>query len=221
MRVVVADDHILLREGVARLLADSGLLIVGQAGDADRLLELVHAQRPDVALVDIRMPPSHTTDGLVAALRIRDEYPAIGVLLLSQFVETHYAVQLLGSSSGRVGYLLKERISDIDEFVDAVRRVGRGGTVVDPAVVTRLLNRRRENDPLAELTERERQVLGLMAEGRSNVAITRQLRLSAKTVETHVGNIFTKLDLLPTADDHRRVLAVVTYLRASATAATA
>jgi DNA-binding NarL/FixJ family response regulator len=215
LRVVIADDHVLLREGVARLLGDAGLSVVGQAGDAEVLLALVEAELPDVAVVDIRMPPSHTNDGLVAAMRIREEYPAVGVLLLSQYVDTHYPVRLLASASGRIGYMLKTRISDIEEFVDAVQRVGRGETVVDSAVVSRLLRRHGDRDLLADLTEREREVLALMAEGRSNVAISRHLRLSGKTVESHVTNIFTKLRLTPALDDHRRVLAVVTYLRAS------
>lgn len=215
LRVVLADDHVLLREGMARLLNDAGFSVVGQTGDADGLIALVQAEEPNVAVVDIRMPPSNTNDGLIAAMRIRADYPAVGVLLLSQYLETHYPVRLLGSASGRIGYLLKERVSDVDTFVDAVRQVGRGGTVVDSAVISRLLQRRRDHDPLVDLTDREREVLALMAEGRSNAAVSRHLRLSNKTVESHVSNIFTKLGLPPAQDDHRRVLAVLTYLRTS------
>jgi DNA-binding NarL/FixJ family response regulator len=213
VRVVLADDAILFREGVARLLIEADFEVVGQAGDAESLIEIVRAKEPHVAVVDIRMPPSHTTEGLVAALRIRHEQPDVGVLVLSQYVETHYAVRLLGDGRGRVGYLLKDWVSDVEDFVEAVRRVGCGGSVVDPQVVAQLLRRRRAPDPLVELTDREREVLSLMAEGRSNLAIQQRLFLSKKTVETHVSSIFTKLDLPPAADDHRRVLAVLTYLR--------
>jgi serine/threonine-protein kinase len=213
VRVVLADDAVLFREGIARLLTDAGYAIAGQAGDGDTLLGLVRSTEPQVAVVDIRMPPTHTTEGLLAALRIRRDHPTVGVLLLSQYVETHYVEQLLGQGTGRVGYLLKDRVPDIDEFVDAVRRVGSGGSVVDPLVVAQLLNRRRNPDPLAALTDREREVLELIAEGRSNHAIRTRLFVSTKTVETHVSSIFTKLGLSPTADDHRRVRAVLTYLR--------
>jgi DNA-binding NarL/FixJ family response regulator len=213
MRVVLADDAVLFREGVARLLDDAGFDVTGQAGDAETLLELVRSTGPQVAIVDIRMPPTHTTEGLVAALRIRQEHPGVGVLVLSQYVETHYAVRLLGDAAGSIGYLLKDRVPDVHEFVDVVRRVGCGGSVVDPHVVSQLLGRRRDPDPLAELTGREREVLALMAEGRSNQAIRQRLFLSPKTVETHVSSIFAKLGLPPTTDSHRRVLAVLAYLR--------
>jgi len=213
VRVVLADDAVLFREGVARLLGDAGFDVGGQAGDADMLLELVRSTAPQVAIVDIRMPPTHTNEGLVAALRIRQDHPGVGVLVLSQYVETHYAVRLLGDATGRVGYLLKDRVPDVDEFIDAVRRVGCGGSVVDPQVVAQLLGRRRNPDPLTELTRRECEVLALMAEGRSNQAICQRLFLGAKTVETHVSSIFSKLALPPTTDSHRRVLAVLTYLR--------
>lgn len=213
LRVAIADDHVLLREGVARLLGDAGIAVVGQAADADGLLALIGRVSPDVAIVDIRMPPTHTNEGLAAAMRIRDEYPETGVLLLSQYVETHYAFRLLDGAAGRIGYLLKGRISDIDGFVDNVRRVGQGGTVVDSSLVARLMNRKPDHGAISNLTERERDVLALMAEGRSNAAISRHLRVSGKTVETHVTNIFNKLNLLPTLDHHRRVLAVLTYLR--------
>lgn len=213
MRVVLADDAVLFREGVARLLADAGFSVVGQAGNAEELLDLIRSTAPQVAIVDIRMPPTHTTEGLVVALRIQQEHPVVGVLLLSHYVETSYAVQLLSPGTGRVGYLLKDRVPDVREFVDVVRRVGQGGSVVDPLVVDQLLTRRRNPDPLAELSLREREVLTLMAEGRSNQAICQRLFLSAKTVETHVSNIFTKLNLPPTTDGNRRVLAVLAHLR--------
>ena len=213
MRVVLADDAVLFRKGLARLLADAGVDVVGQAGDGENLIELVRSTVPDVAIVDIRMPPTHTTEGLVAALRIREEHPDVGVLVLSQYVETTYAVQLLGPGTGRIGYLLKDRVPDVDEFIDVVQRVGCGGSVVDPQVVAQLLGKRRNPDPLAELTGREREVLAMMAEGRSNQAICQRLFLSPKTIETHVSSIFAKLALAPASDNHRRVLAVLTYLR--------
>jgi DNA-binding NarL/FixJ family response regulator len=210
---VLADDAVLFRAGMARLLSDAGFDVAGQAGDAAALLDLVRTAEPQIAVVDIRMPPTHTTEGLVAALRIRREHPPVGVLVLSQYVESHYAVQLLTPGTGGVGYLLKDSVPDVAEFVAAVRRVGRGRSVVDPQVVAELLRRQAQRDPLAGLTERERQVLALMAEGRSNQAIRNRLYLSPKTVETHVNSILTKLGLPPAPDDHRRVLAVLTYLR--------
>jgi DNA-binding NarL/FixJ family response regulator len=213
--VIVADDAVLVREGVARLLSDHGFEVVDQVGDADALLAAVDAHRPDVVVVDIRMPPTHSVEGLVAAREIRSRYPAVGVLVLSQHLESRYAVDLLQSGGG-IGYLLKERVGDVAGFADAVRRVGEGETAIDPEVVAGLLDHPGRRDPLAALTDRERQVLALMAEGRSNQAIGARLYLGAKTVETHVRNVFTKLDLLPEADDHRRVLAVVTYLRGRA-----
>jgi DNA-binding NarL/FixJ family response regulator/class 3 adenylate cyclase len=215
LRVVVADDSVLFREGVVRVLEDAGFDVIGTAGNADELLEQVRAARPDVAVVDIRMPPSHTNEGLVAAARIREELPSVGVLVLSQYVETQHAVRLLEASAEGIGYLLKDRVADVDDLADGVRRVAGGGSVIDPEVVSKLLQRSRQLDPLEKLTSRERDVLALMAEGRSNQAIGERLFLSPKTVETHVGHIFDKLGLLPAADDHRRVLAVVAHLRRS------
>ena len=214
MRVVVAEDSVLLREGVVRLLEECGLEVVGQAGDADELLRKVGAHKPDVAVVDIRMPPTNTDDGLRAALEIRRSHPDTGVLVLSQYVEEAYAVELVADSAEGVGYLLKDRVADVDRFVDSVRRVGEGGSALDPEVVSRLLGRRRREDPLGELTPREREVLGLMAEGRSNGAIADQLVVTERAVEKHVTSIFGKLSLAPAAEDHRRVLAVLTFLRA-------
>jgi DNA-binding NarL/FixJ family response regulator len=212
MRVVIADDAVLLREGLAKLLADSGFEVVAQAADAEELLLRVRSYRPDVAIVDIRMPPTHTDEGAAAAQTIRAELPEVGVLLLSQTIETRRALRLFTETAEGFGYLLKDRVVDVDDFLDAVRRVGRGGTAVDPEVIAHLLGRRRPDDPIAELTERERAVLELMAEGRSNAGIGGKLFLSPKTVETHIASIFRKLGLHDAPDDHRRVLAVLAYL---------
>jgi len=214
MRVVVADDSVLFRAGLARLLDGSGFIVVGQAGDAAELLAAVESARPDIAITDIRMPPTHTTEGLLAAAQIRERHPEIAVLLLSQYVETTHALRLLEHGAARVGYLLKDRVSDIRDFLEVVRRVGGGGSAIDPEVVAQLVVRRRQRDVVGELTERERDVLKLMAEGRSNSAIGDALHLSPKTVESHVRSIFMKLELEPTEEDHRRVRAVLTYLRA-------
>ncbi len=214
MRVVLADDSMLLREGIARLLEEAGMEVVAQSGDAEDLLRKVGAHKPDVAIVDVRMPPTHTDEGLRAAAEIRDRFPKTGVLVLSQYIEESYAMELLGSHTEGVGYMLKDRVSDLDRFVEGVKRVGEGGSVLDPEVVSRLLGRRREADPLAEISPRERDVLGLMAEGRSNHAIATELVVTERAVEKHVTSIFNKLNLPPTADDHRRVLAVLTYLKA-------
>ncbi len=213
MRVVIADDSILLREGVVRLLEEAGFEVVGQAGDADDLIRKVAAHKPDVAVVDVRMPPTNTDDGLRAAQKIREEHPETSVLVLSQYVEEAYAMELLSESAEGVGYLLKDRVADLDRFTDSVRRVGQGGSALDPEVVAALLGRRRQEDPLADLTPREREVLGLMAEGRSNHAIAEQLVVTERAVEKHVTSIFGKLRLQPAAEDHRRVLAVLTYMR--------
>ncbi|MGH2658414.1 MAG: response regulator transcription factor [Actinomycetota bacterium] len=215
LRLLLVEDSVLIREGVARVLTEAGFQIVGQAGDADDLLERVREATPDVVVTDIRMPPTHTTEGLVAAERIRTEFPNVGVLVLSQYVESRHAVRLLEQSPAGVGYLLKDRIADVEELADAVRRVARGGSVIDPEVVSQLLGRRRERDSVEELTSREREILGLMAEGRTNQAICERLYLSPKTVESHVAHILIKLGLEPAADDHRRVLAVLAYLRSS------
>jgi DNA-binding NarL/FixJ family response regulator len=214
MRVVIADDAVLFREGLARVLEAAGIEVAAQVGDAEQLLAQIRANPPAAVVVDIRMPPTHTAEGLEAARRIRAEHPRVGVLVLSQYVEPHHAVQLLQDGAGGVGYLLKDRVADVGEVVDAVRRVATGGSVIDPEVVAQLVGRRRTRDPIQELTERERQVLALMAEGRSNQAIGERLFLSPKTVEAHVHSIFTRLDLHATPDDHRRVLAVLAFLRA-------
>jgi DNA-binding NarL/FixJ family response regulator len=209
---VLADDAALFREGVANLLREAGFDVVGQADNADDLLALVGQHQPDVAIVDIRMPPNHTLEGLDATKIIRAEYPAVGVLVLSQFVEPHYALQLIDNAEQRAGYLLKDRVGDIEELADAVRQIATGRLIVDPAVVSQLLNRSRRRDPLDALTDREKAVLALMAQGRSNHAIANGLFVTEKTVEAHIRAIFIKLNLSPTADDHRRVLAVITYL---------
>jgi DNA-binding NarL/FixJ family response regulator len=214
MRVVIADDAVLFREGLARVLEAAGIHVAGQVGDAEQLLARVRAEPPDAAVVDIRMPPTHTREGLDAARRIHAGHPRVGVLVLSQYVEPHHAVQLLEDGARGVGYLLKDRVTDVGEVVDAVRRVAGGGSVIDPEVVAQLLGRRRARNPIEELTDREREVLALMAEGRSNQAISQRLFLSPKTVEAHVRSIFTRLDLAATPDDHRRVLAVLAFLRA-------
>jgi DNA-binding NarL/FixJ family response regulator len=214
VRVVVAEDSVLLREGIVSVLADAGFEVVGQAGDAEDLLRKVRAHQPDVAVVDIRMPPTNTDDGLRAARAIREELPATGVLVLSQYAEEGYVLDLVADSAEGVGYLLKDRVADVERFIDAVRRVGQGGSALDPDVVSLLLGRRRRDDPLEALTAREREVLELMAEGRSNRAICEQLVITERAVEKHVTNIFSKLDLQAAVEDHRRVLAVLTFLRA-------
>jgi DNA-binding NarL/FixJ family response regulator len=212
MRAVIAEDSVLLREGIARLLTDGGIEVVGQSGDGEDLLRKVRAHKPDIAIVDIRMPPTNTDEGLVAAKTIRAEQPEVSVLVLSQYIEESYALDLLADNAEGVGYLLKDRVSDLDNFLDAVRRVAGGGSALDPEVVSHMLGRRRNDDPLDALTERERSVLALMAEGRSNKAIAEELFVTGSTVEKHVTNIFEKLDLDATPVDHRRVLAVLKYL---------
>jgi DNA-binding NarL/FixJ family response regulator len=214
VRVVIAEDSVLLREGLVRLLEEAGFEVAGQAGDAEDLLRKVGAHKPDVAVVDVRMPPTHTDEGLRAAHEIRDRHPATAVLVLSQYVDEAYALELLAETTERTGYLLKDRVADLDTFADAVRRVARGGSALDPEVVALLLGRRRRSDPLEALTSREREVLGLMAEGRSNAAIAEALVVTERAVEKHVTSIFNKLGLSPTVEDHRRVLAVLAYLRA-------
>ena len=212
MRIVIADDAALLREGAARLLEDAGHEVVAQAGDADDLLRKVRTHQPDMAIIDVRMPPDNTDDGLRAALTIREELPDVAVLLLSQYVESRYLSQLLGRGPDGVGYLLKDRVADVELLTEAVQRVGAGGSVLDPEVVALMLGRSREQGPLESLTERERAVLSLMAEGRTNRAIAAELLLSERAIERHVTSIFMKLDLPTTEQDHRRVLAVLAYL---------
>jgi DNA-binding NarL/FixJ family response regulator len=212
VRVIVADDSILLREGVVRILEGTGFDVVGQAGDGAELMREARLSRPDVAIIDLRMPPSYTDEGLRAALAIRAELPETGVLVLSQYLEDQYALELLGDDAAGVGYLLKDRVSDLERFTDAVRRVGEGGSALDPEVVSQMLGRRRVKDPLAAVTAREREVLALMAEGRSNHAIAEALVISERAVEKHVTSIFAKLDLAPAPQDHRRVLAVLAFL---------
>jgi len=214
LRVVLADDSVLLREGIARLLAEYGFEVVGQAGNAEELLLKVRSYKPDVALVDIRMPPTHTDEGLRAAKEIREKHPETAVLVLSQYLEPAYALELLSESAEGVGYLLKDRVADIPEFVAAVKRVGEGGSALDPSVVSQLVGRRRQDDPIDQLTPREREVLELMAEGLSNVAIAERLVVTERAIEKHVTSIFGKLRLGADSDLHRRVLAVLAYLRA-------
>ncbi|ACZ84644.1 response regulator receiver protein [Streptosporangium roseum DSM 43021] len=212
MRVVIAEDSVLLREGLARLLADGGIETVGVAGDGPGLVTAVAEHGPDLAIVDVRMPPSHTDEGLRAALEARSRRPGLPILVLSQYVEQQYAAELIGGGASAVGYLLKERIADVSEFLDAVRRVASGGTVIDPEVIAQLLSRHRRDDPLESLTAREREVLALMAEGRSNAAVAARLAVTDGAVEKHISGIFGKLGLEPASDDHRRVLAVLAYL---------
>jgi DNA-binding NarL/FixJ family response regulator len=214
MRVVVADDSVLLRAGIVRLLEGAGFEVVGQAGDAEDLVRKVSAHRPDVAVIDVRMPPTHTDDGLRAAIELRARHPDVGLLVLSQYVEEDSAHELLGGGAEGVGYLLKDRVSEVDRFLDAVRRVGAGGSVLDPEVVAQLLGRRHGDGELEELTPRERDVMAAMAEGLSNHAIAERLVVSEGAVEKHVTSIFSRLGLAATADAHRRVLAVLAYLRA-------
>ncbi len=213
MRVVVADDSVLLREGVVRILEEAGFEVVGQAGTAEELMLKVRSYNPNVAIIDIRMPPTHTDEGLRAAREIREKHPETGVLVLSQYVESAYAMDLLADSAEGVGYLLKDRVADVGEFADAVRRVAEGGSALDPTVVSQLVGRRRGDDPLADLTPREREVLELMAEGRSNQGIAERLVITERAVEKHVTSIFGKLRLAAAPEDHRRVLAVLTCLR--------
>jgi DNA-binding NarL/FixJ family response regulator len=213
VRVVIADDAVLLREGLVRLLVESGHDVVASVGDGPSLVAAVLEHRPDISIVDVRMPPSHTDEGLRAAVEARGKVPGTPVLVLSQYVEVSYADDLLADGKGGIGYLLKDRVSDVSDFLDGLARVAGGGTVLDPEVVAQLFARRRRGDPLRSLTAREREVLGLMAEGRSNTAIARHLVVTEGAVEKHVRNIFTKLDLPPDDEQHRRVLAVLAYLK--------
>ena len=215
MRVIVADDSLLFREGLVRVLEEAGFEVVGQASNDDELDTILAGEDAAVVILDIRMPPTQTDEGLVAAKSIRRKYPDIGVLLLSQYVESHHALDLLGQSSDHVGYLLKDRVAELGEFLEAVRRVGSGGSAVDPLVVSQLLGKKRSRDLIEDLTDRERSVLGLMAEGRSNDAIASALKISPKTLEAHIGTIDSKLGLEPAGGDHRRVLAVLNYLRSA------
>ena len=218
MRVVIADDSVLLREGLARVLTEGGFEIVAQAANADELRKAVRRFKPDIAIVDVRMPPTHTDEGARAAVEIRAEQPEVAILVLSQVIEAAHAMQLFSERPEGFGYLLKDRVLEIDDFLESVRRVGRGGTAIDPEVIGQLVGRRRDDGPLDELTAREREVLELMAQGLSNRGICEKLVISPKTVETHVNSIFLKLGLLQAPDDHRRVLAVLAYLRGSAAA---
>ncbi len=212
MRVVIAEDSALLREGLSRLLVEADFDVVAAVSDGESAIRAVADHRPDIAVLDVRMPPTFTDEGLRAALVMRSQWPAVAVMVFSQYVEERYATELLAGQTRGVGYLLKDRVADVDEFIDALRRVGEGGTVLDPDVVAQLLARSRHGDPLARLTAREREVLALMAEGRSNAAIAAALVVGEGAVEKHVTNIFAKLDLLPADSDHRRVLAVLRYL---------
>ena len=214
LRVVIAEDSVLLREGVARILEGAGFEVVGQSSTADDLMLKVRSYSPDVAIVDIRMPPTHTDEGLTAAKAIRSLYENVGVLVLSQYVEPEYAMELLADDAEGVGYLLKDRVADVDEFAGAVRRVADGGSALDPEIVSQLVGRRRSDDPIETLTPREREVLELMAEGRSNQAIAQRLVVTERAVEKHVTSIFGKLGLPAAREDHRRVLAVLAFLRA-------
>jgi DNA-binding NarL/FixJ family response regulator len=213
VRVVVGEDSVLLREGIVRVLGEAGFDVVAQAGDAHELLQQVSTHEPDVAVVDIRMPPTETDDGLRAAIEIRRRLPRTGVMVLSQYLEEGYALDLVGDSAEGTGYLLKDRVGDVERFADSVRRVAEGGSALDPEVVATVLGRSRRRDPLERLTKREREVLALMAEGRSNQAIAEKLAVSERAVEKHVTRIFDKLGLMPAAEDHRRVRAVLTFLR--------
>ena len=215
MRLVIADDQALLREALARVLEDSGFEVVGRCGDADALLRMVETSQPDVAIVDIRMPPGHGDDGLVAAQEIRRRHPDVGVLVLSQYLDSRYAARLLDEVPAGAGYLLKDRVSEVAVVADALRRIADGDCVIDPTIVSRLVARKRARGPLGALTEREREVLALLAEGRSNGAIGEQLFLSRKTVDSYVSQIFTKLELHESPEQNRRVLAVLTYLRSA------
>jgi DNA-binding NarL/FixJ family response regulator len=212
LRVVIAEDSALIREGIARLIEDSGGTVVAKVGDGEAFVQAVEKHRPDVSVVDVRMPPSQRDEGLRAAIEARRRVPGTPILVLSQYVERQYATELLADRAGGVGYLLKDRVGDIPEFVDALRRVARGGTALDPEVVAQLMVRRRDDDPLAALTPREREVLAAMAEGRTNVGIANELHISEGATEKHIGNIFGKLELPDSPDDHRRVLAVLAYL---------
>jgi len=214
VRIVIAEDSALLREGLARILTDGGFEVLAQARDADELLDAVRRHKPDIAVVDVRMPPGHSDEGARAARQIRDTWPEVRVLLLSQVIEARHALALVSQRPDGFGYLLKDRVLEIDDFLEAVRRVGRGGSAIDPEVISELVGRRRDGDPLSELSPREREVLELMAEGLSNGGICRRLYLSPKTVETHVTSIFGKLGLMPAPDEHRRVLAVLAFLNA-------
>jgi DNA-binding NarL/FixJ family response regulator len=216
MRIVIGEDSALFREGLARLLEDAGHAVVARAADAPSLVAAVNSYRPDLAVIDIRMPPDHTDDGARAAREVRASFPELGIILLSQHVEVRHSVELV--ASGRFGYLLKDRVLDVDDFLEALRRVAAGGSALDPDVVRQLIGATRRDDPLADLSPREREVLALMAEGLTNAGIARRLWLTQRTVETHVANILMKLDLAPNAEDHRRVLAVLAYLREHAPA---